>query len=97
MMIFDHRVYTIKPNRLARFLETYERLALPRQRKYLGEPYGFSSRISACSAGLCISGNTRASPTASSAATPWRRTLSGRPAGASRSKRTPSSTWKTRS
>jgi hypothetical protein len=41
MMIFDHRVYTIKPNRLARFLEAYERLALPLQRKYLGEPYGF--------------------------------------------------------
>ena len=40
-MIFDHRVYTIKPNRLGRFLETYERLALPLQRKYLGEPYGF--------------------------------------------------------
>src|SRR5258708_39420068 len=40
-MIFDHRTYTIKPNRLAKFLETYERLALPLQRKYLGEPYGF--------------------------------------------------------
>jgi hypothetical protein len=40
-MIFDHRIYTIKPNRLARFLGTYERLALPLQRKYLGEPYGF--------------------------------------------------------
>jgi hypothetical protein len=40
-MIFDHRIYTIKPNRLARFLETYEQLALPLQRKYLGEPYGF--------------------------------------------------------
>jgi hypothetical protein len=40
-MIFDHRTYTIKPGRLARFLETYERLALPLQRKYLGEPYGF--------------------------------------------------------
>lgn len=40
-MIVDHRVYTIKPNRLARFLETYERLALPIQRQYLGEPYGF--------------------------------------------------------
>jgi hypothetical protein len=40
-MIIDHRVYTIKPNRLSRFLETYERLALPLQRKYLGEPYGF--------------------------------------------------------
>jgi len=40
-MIVDHRVYTIKPNRLNRFLETYERKALPLQRKYLGEPYGF--------------------------------------------------------
>ena len=40
-MIFDHRTYTIKPNRLATFLETYERRALPLQRKYLGEPYGF--------------------------------------------------------
>src|SRR6202051_4268453 len=40
-MIFDHRTYNIKPNRLAIFLETYERLALPLQRKYLGEPYGF--------------------------------------------------------
>jgi hypothetical protein len=40
-MIFDHRTYNIKPNRLANFLETYERLALPLQRKYLGKPYGF--------------------------------------------------------
>jgi NIPSNAP len=40
-MIFDHRTYTIKPNRLATFLETYERRALPLQRNYLGEPYGF--------------------------------------------------------
>jgi hypothetical protein len=40
-MIFDHRTYNIKPNRLAKFLETYERRALPPQRKYLGEPYGF--------------------------------------------------------
>jgi hypothetical protein len=40
-MIFDHRTYTIKPNRLAKFLETYEHLALPLQRTYLGEPYGF--------------------------------------------------------
>ena len=27
-MIIDHRLYTIKPNRLNQFLETYERLAL---------------------------------------------------------------------
>src|SRR5260370_36706625 len=40
-MIFDHSTYNIKPNRLGKFLETYEKLALPLQRKYLGEPYGF--------------------------------------------------------
>ena len=40
-MIFDHRTYNIKPNRLAKFLGTYEQRALPQQRKYLGEPYGF--------------------------------------------------------
>jgi hypothetical protein len=40
-MIFDHRTYTIKASRLAKFLETYERRALPLQRKYLGEPFGF--------------------------------------------------------
>jgi hypothetical protein len=34
-MIFDHRTYNIKPNRLATFLETYERVALPVQRNYL--------------------------------------------------------------
>ena len=40
-MIFDHRMYTMRPNRVAAFLATYERVALPLQRKYLGEPYGF--------------------------------------------------------
>jgi hypothetical protein len=30
-MIFDHRTYNIKPNRLTQFLESYERLALPLQ------------------------------------------------------------------
>jgi hypothetical protein len=40
-MILDHRTYNIKPNRLAKFLETDERLALPLQRKHLGEPYDF--------------------------------------------------------
>src|ERR1700729_3064657 len=40
-MIFDHRIYTIKPNQVPKFLETYERLTLPLQRKHLGEPYGF--------------------------------------------------------
>ncbi len=40
-MIFDHRIYTMRPNRVAAFLATYERVALPLQRKFLGEPYGF--------------------------------------------------------
>jgi hypothetical protein len=40
-MIFDHRMYTMRPNRVAAFLATYETIALPLQRKYLGEPYGF--------------------------------------------------------
>lgn len=40
-MIFDHRVYTIRANRLPDFLKLYESVALPMQRKYLGEPYAF--------------------------------------------------------
>lgn len=40
-MIFDHRMYTMRPNRVGAFLATYERVALPLQRKYLGEPFGF--------------------------------------------------------
>lgn len=40
-MIFDHRQYTMRPNRVTAFLNTYERVALPLQRQYLGEPYGF--------------------------------------------------------
>jgi hypothetical protein len=95
-MIIDHRVYTIKPNRLNRFLETYERLALPVQRKYLGEPYVSLSRTSGRLTASCISGSTKASPTESSAVTPWRQTSSGRPTGAWRLKRTHSSTWKIR-
>src|SRR6266849_10727804 len=40
-MIFDHRTYAIKPNRLAQFRQTNERRVLPLQRQHLGEPYGF--------------------------------------------------------
>jgi NIPSNAP len=40
-MIFDHRMYTMRPNRVSAFLATYERIALPLQRRYLGEPFGF--------------------------------------------------------
>jgi len=40
-MIFDHRVYTARPNRLPDFLRLYEDVGLPMQRQYLGEPFGF--------------------------------------------------------
>lgn len=40
-MIFDHRVYTARPNMLPKFLALYEEMGLPLQRKYLGEPYAF--------------------------------------------------------
>lgn len=40
-MIFDHRVYTTRPNRLNDFLKLYEDVGLPMQRQYLGEPFGF--------------------------------------------------------
>ena len=40
-MIFDHRVYTARPNRLNDFLKLYEDVGLPMQRQYLGEPFGF--------------------------------------------------------
>jgi hypothetical protein len=40
-MIFDHRVYTVRPNRVPDFLKLYETEGLPLQRKYLGEPFGF--------------------------------------------------------
>lgn len=40
-MIFDHRVYTVRPNRLNDFLKLYEEVGLPLQRQYLGEPFGF--------------------------------------------------------
>ena len=40
-MIFDHRVYTARPNKLNAFLKTYEEVGLPMQRQYIGEPFGF--------------------------------------------------------
>lgn len=40
-MIFDHRTYTVRPNRLTHFVELYQSEGLPLQRKYLGEPFGF--------------------------------------------------------
>ncbi|WP_226623280.1 NIPSNAP family protein [Alloyangia pacifica] len=40
-MIFDHRIYTAKPNMLPKFLELYEEIGLPLQLHYLNEPIGF--------------------------------------------------------
>lgn len=40
-MIFDHRVYTARPNKLPLFLKLYEDVGLPMQRRYLGEPFAF--------------------------------------------------------
>ncbi|WP_119273502.1 NIPSNAP family protein [Taklimakanibacter deserti] len=40
-MIFDHRIYTARPNRMGHFLKLYEEMGLPMQRHYLGEPFGF--------------------------------------------------------
>ena len=40
-MIVEMRTYTMKPLRAAEFLALYEQLALPLQRKYLGNLIGF--------------------------------------------------------
>lgn len=40
-MIFDHRIYTARPNRMGHFLKLYAEHGLPMQRHYLGEPFGF--------------------------------------------------------
>jgi hypothetical protein len=40
-MIFDHRTYTARPNKLSHFLKLYEEVGLPMQQHYLGEPFGF--------------------------------------------------------
>jgi NIPSNAP len=40
-MIVEMRTYTLKPLRTAEFLSLYERMALPLQKKYLGNLIGF--------------------------------------------------------
>lgn len=40
-MIFDHRTYTVRPNRLHDFLTLYEQHGLPLQREFLGDPFGY--------------------------------------------------------
>ncbi|MDP6705324.1 MAG: NIPSNAP family protein [Alphaproteobacteria bacterium] len=40
-MIVDHRTYTLKPNRVPRYLEIFEAEGLPIQRRHLGNLIGF--------------------------------------------------------
>lgn len=40
-MIVDHRTYTLKPNRVAEYLEVFEQYGLPVQVRHLGEPIGY--------------------------------------------------------
>ena len=96
-MIFDHRTYTIKPNRLGRFLETYERLALPLQRKYLGEPYGFFVTHIGPMSRVVHLWQYDTWRIGNDAATRWEQIPTGKPIGGSRWKKTRLSIWKIRS
>ena len=40
-MIIDLRTYTLKPGKVADYLELYEREGLPVQTRYLGPPVGY--------------------------------------------------------
>jgi hypothetical protein len=40
-MIVDHRTYTLKPNRVAQYLEIFEADGLPIQMRHLGNLIGF--------------------------------------------------------
>ena len=40
-MIVDIRTYTIVPRKVARYLELFERYAMPVQRRHIGEPIGY--------------------------------------------------------
>ena len=39
--LVDHRIYTIKPRKMAEFLDVFGRLAMPILRETLGSPIGF--------------------------------------------------------
>ena len=44
--IVDLRVYTIRPRKLAEFIDVFDRLAMPVQLRYLGRPHGmFTSAV----------------------------------------------------
>ena len=40
-MIIDERTYTVRPGKLAAYLEAHMAQALPLMRRHLGEPYGY--------------------------------------------------------
>lgn len=39
--LIDHRIYTIKPRRMAQFLDVFDRLAMPVEIRHFGPPIGF--------------------------------------------------------
>ena len=41
LRLVDHRIYTIKPRKMAEFLDVFGRLAMPILRETLGNPIGF--------------------------------------------------------
>ena len=43
--LVDHRIYAIKPRRMAEFLEVFDRLAMPVLLKTLGTPLGFYTSL----------------------------------------------------
>jgi hypothetical protein len=42
-MIFDLRIYTMHPGKMAAWLKLYEEFAFPTQQKYLGKPVVFTT------------------------------------------------------
>jgi len=40
-MLFDHRVYTVRPGTLKEQLELYEKYGLSAQKRHLGDPFAF--------------------------------------------------------
>jgi len=40
-VIFDHRIYTVRPGTLKEQIDLYEKFGYAVQKKHLGEPFGF--------------------------------------------------------
>ncbi len=45
-MIYDLRIYSIKPGMVQQWLDNYEQYGYPVQRKFLGEPVAFTTTVS---------------------------------------------------